>query len=274
MPALLAELRAGPDCRGGTSSISLCTSSFAPPSVSAGNGGSTRLPALRNVHIGTIQCSDGRTPEQPQRAIQVGAQYLDSPRDPCFAGCCEAVSIGAPAEHRASAEADRLGDVGAAADPAIHQDLDLPIYRRDHLRQGPQRGRHAVQLPATVIGDGDRSRAFIDGTTGIVTGQHAFDDDRATPAVPDPAQIRPRNRGARQGGVDIEKWHRPVAGNDDVRERPETPVEQEAHEPCWAVEYLRKEGDLRQQIAADKLLHSVPVVALPDPGDRCVDGND
>jgi hypothetical protein len=34
---------------------------------------SARLPALRDVHIGTIQGRDGRTPEQPQRAIQVGA---------------------------------------------------------------------------------------------------------------------------------------------------------------------------------------------------------
>src|SRR5262249_40133954 len=80
--------------------------------------------------------------------------------------------------------------------------------------------------------------------------------------------------GTRQGGVDIEKWHRPVAGNDDVRERPETAIEQEVHEPSWAGEYLRKEGNLRKQIAADKLLHSVPVVALADSGDRCVDGND
>src|SRR5262249_46247271 len=126
----------------------------------------------------------------------------------------------------------------------------------------------------TVIGDGDRSRAFIDGATGIITCQHAFDNDRSTPTVPDPAKIRPRHRGTRQGGVDIEKWHRPLAGNDDVRERPETAVEQEAHEPSWAGEHLRKEGNLRQQIAADKLLHSVPLVALSDSRDRCVDGTD
>src|ERR1700719_129462 len=39
------------------------------------------VPAPRNIHIRTIQLGDGRATEQPQSAIEVGAQNFDSAID-------------------------------------------------------------------------------------------------------------------------------------------------------------------------------------------------
>jgi hypothetical protein len=81
-----------------------------------------------------------------------------------------------------------------------------------NLRQGSQRGRNAVQLPAAMIRDGDRRCPFIDGPTRVVARQDSLHDDRTAPAVTDPTQVGPRHRGARQGGVDVDERHRPLAG--------------------------------------------------------------
>jgi len=43
----------------------------------------------------------------------------------------------------------------------------------DDLRQRPQRGRDAVELAATVVGDHERLGPFVDGATRVVARQHA-----------------------------------------------------------------------------------------------------
>src|SRR4029453_8920602 len=123
----------------------------------------TPFPRLGDGNVGTIEGGNGWTPEQPQRAVQIGTQHLDRALDPAlpvgwtpeqpqgavqlgtqdpdpaldpgFTGCGQAVGIGTATEHGAGAEANRLDDVGAPANTPVHQDLDLSIHRGDHLRQ-------------------------------------------------------------------------------------------------------------------------------------------
>jgi hypothetical protein len=137
-----------------------------------------------------------------------------------------------------------------------------------------QRGRSTVELSAAVIRHGDRRDALIDRPSRIVAGEDALGDDRPTPALADPAKVRPRHRGARQRGVDVEEWHRPLAGDHDVRERPETAIAQEAEEPARMREDVRQERQLLQHAAADQRLHAVAVIALAQARDGRVDRDD
>src|SRR6266566_6279752 len=120
----------------------------------------------------------------------------------------------------------------------------------------------------------NRGNSFIDGTPSVIAGQDAFDDDRAGPQITNPTQVCPRHRGGRERGIDIDKWHRPLAWDDDVRERRQTAVTQETDQPSRMGQYLRKKRDLLQQAPADELFHPVAVVALTESGDGGVDGHD
>src|SRR5262247_1873281 len=86
-------------------------------------------PASRDVHVRTVQGGDGRTAEQPQRAVQIGAQYLDGACDPGLPGCGEAVGVSATTEHDVRAEAQGLDDVGAPSNASVHPDLELTGHR-------------------------------------------------------------------------------------------------------------------------------------------------
>src|SRR5207249_4337607 len=187
--------------------------------------GSTPLPALWDIHVGTIQGGNGWTTEQLEGTLQISAQYLNCSRDPCFARCGKAIGIGAPTENRASPETNRLDDIGAPANASVHQDLDLTVYRCHHLWQGSQRGRHAVQLPAAMVRNRNRCNAFVNGTTSVVACEDPFDNDRTTPKVADPRQVCPGHGRTLECGIDIDERHRPRAGNDNVRERRKTAVE-------------------------------------------------
>src|SRR6266404_8571759 len=145
------------------------------------------VPALRNIHIRTIKFGDGRATEQPQSAVEVGAQDFDGAIDAGFSGSGEAVGVGASAEHGFRAEAEGLDDVGAPANASVHQDFGLSVDGLDHLRQGPQRRGNAIELAAAMIGNGNCRRALIDGATRIVPSEDAFDYDRAAPRFANPA---------------------------------------------------------------------------------------
>ena len=63
----------------------------------------------------------------------------------------KSIGVSPSDQHRASAEANRLCDIAAAAHAAIHQDFDLAADRFHDLRQRMQRGRDAVQLASAVV---------------------------------------------------------------------------------------------------------------------------
>ena len=51
----------------------------------------------------------------------------------------EPISVRTAHQNRARTQADCFHDIAAAADPAIHQHLDLAFYRGDHFGKRAQR---------------------------------------------------------------------------------------------------------------------------------------
>ena len=115
----------------------------------------------------------GGAAEQAQRQRQLVAQELEDVPHAVLACRREAEDRRAAGEHRACAQRERLGDVGAAADAAVEIDLDPSGDRVDHLRQRVERRRSSVELAAAVVRDDDRRRAVLDRQLGVLGG-----DDR------------------------------------------------------------------------------------------------
>ena len=125
-----------------------------------------------------------------------------------------------------------------------------------------------------MIGDGNCGGAFIDGAARVVSGEDAFDDDRAAPQFANPAEVAPGHGGLGEGGGDIHERHGAFAGDHDVGERGQTAIEQKTREPSRAREDLRKKRKFFEHTAADEFLHAVAVIALADSGDGGIDGDD
>src|SRR5438876_12274344 len=82
--------------------------------------GSTPLPALWDIHVGTIQGGNGWTTEQLEGTLQVSEQYLNCSRDPCVARSCKAIGICTPTEDRSGPEPNCLDYVSAQANAPVH----------------------------------------------------------------------------------------------------------------------------------------------------------
>ena len=73
-----------------------------------------------------------------------------------------------PDQHGPGAERQRLQDVHAAADAAVHQDLQPVARRRDHLGERVERRGRAVELAAAVVRDDDARGAGLRGADRVV----------------------------------------------------------------------------------------------------------
>src|SRR5712692_4497344 len=68
-----------------------------------------------------------------------------------------------PAEpHALRPERDRLDDVGAAHEAAVHHDSGAPRDRRYHLGQHVERAAPMIELPPTVVGHVDDLDAVLE----------------------------------------------------------------------------------------------------------------
>jgi len=228
---------------------------------------------LWNIHIRAIEFGDGCATEEPQRAVEVGAQNCDGAINAGFSGSGEAIGVGATTEHGASAERKGLDDVSAAANASIQKDFDLPVDGLDDLGQGAQGRGNAIELAAAMIGDGDGRGALIDGAERIVCGEDALDDNRTAPQFANPVEIAPGDGGFGEGGCNIDERHGTFARDHDVGERRDASIAQKTHEPTRAREDLREEGKFFERAAADEFLHSVAEIALADPGNGGIDGD-
>ena len=113
------------------------------PGLSVPGGGSGR--------VRSVQRSHRRTAEQRERANQIRTQDVDGARHAGTAGRRESVAIGPADEHRTSAQAQRLDDIAAAADAAVHQHLNAVSNRRNDFGKHANGCGHAVQLPSSMV---------------------------------------------------------------------------------------------------------------------------
>src|SRR3546814_1148849 len=102
---------------------------------------------------------------------------------------------GAADHDRLGAEGDGLHDVAAAADAAVHDDLDPVADRVGDEREGPDGGRGGVEVVATVVRDADGAVAGVDRAPRVVDAHDALEHERTVPLLAQPAQVVPARRG-------------------------------------------------------------------------------
>ena len=92
----------------------------------------------------SLRSREGGTAHQPERDVEVGDKVVEDVADALFAVEREAVDVGTADQDGARTEAERLHDVGPAADAAVHE--------HGHVgRDGPDDARQRIE-------GGDRSR--------------------------------------------------------------------------------------------------------------------
>src|ERR1700756_1946954 len=107
----------------------------------------------------------------------------------------------------------------------------------------------------------------------IVCREDAFDDNRAFPERTNPAHVIPGECFTLHRSVRVTNSQGTCFGADDIGHVGKATVEEKLHQPTWASENLRYEGDLRPDIAAQQLLHSITQLALPVSDDARINGN-
>ena len=139
-------------------------------------------------------CAEQREPE-----LDLVAQQLQHVADTVLAACCKPVEGGSAGQRRLRAERQRLQHVAAAADPAVDERLGAATDRVDHLGQRVERGRDAVQLPATVIRDDHSRRTVLAGELRVLGGEDPLDDERQAAHAAQPLQVAPGERAVGDG---------------------------------------------------------------------------
>ncbi len=115
--------------------------------------------------------------------------------------------------------ATAFDDVAAAADPAVHDDLDVVAHRLDHRRQSADGRRCSVEVVAAVVGHRDCGGAAVDGAPGVVHPGDALDHERTAPLLAQPRQIRPSGRRCLHPfAVKTEEGRRGIARIGNVRD--------------------------------------------------------
>src|SRR5699024_1275561 len=101
----------------------------------------------------------------------------DVEADPFFPAAVDGSDKGAGDHRGVGAQGQRLEDVGAGADAAVHQDFGAAaVEGRDDLGQDFSGGGALVQDTPAVVGHDDRRRAGLLGFEGALDGHDALDD--------------------------------------------------------------------------------------------------
>src|SRR5579863_1953753 len=91
------------------------------------------LPGLRQVNVRSVQLTDRWAAEQHERALDIGFQDGDSARDAALSASRQPVAVSAADQYSLCAHADRLHDIGPAADASIDENLGLPANGFQHF---------------------------------------------------------------------------------------------------------------------------------------------
>jgi protein TonB len=97
-------------------------------------------------------------------------------------------------EHRRGAKRQRLENIGATPDPAIHQHGNRAVDCFCYCWQQADGGRNGVERPATVIGDDDGAGTRVNCLPCIRRVKNAFHDYRQGGVAAQPVHIGPAGR--------------------------------------------------------------------------------
>src|SRR5262245_65599903 len=129
--------------------------------------------------------------------MRLDAQELERALDARLAERAEAPDVGPADAHGGRPHAQRLDDVGAAAETGIDQDRHASVHGLDDLWQSVDGGAAGILAACAAIGDDDRVDAVVSGEHGTLPGQDALDDDlhlggdaKALELVPGPSRGR------------------------------------------------------------------------------------
>jgi hypothetical protein len=112
--------------------------------------------------------------------------------------------------------ADGLCNVGAAANASVHPNFDPAVHCLYYFGQGSQRSRNSIELPSAMIRNRDCRCAFVDCRRASSPVNTPFTTIGPRQASRIQLQVRPRDRGFRQGCRHIDQRHRPFARDDYI----------------------------------------------------------
>ncbi|RDW66565.1 hypothetical protein BP6252_10200 [Coleophoma cylindrospora] len=102
---------------------------------------------------------------------------------------CQSPNRGSPDPAALCSQGDGLEDIRPIPKPAVDMDSDLAVGRLDTLRQGVDRSRRLIQLPAPVVADHNPIAAVLPRQQHILRREDALDPDLHRGAAPQPGDV-------------------------------------------------------------------------------------
>ena len=139
----------------------------------------------------------------PTCCMMVRSSMRNSSRTRSTPGLTEraqAPDIGPADADGGGAHAQRLGNIGAAAETAVDQDRHSAAHHCDDLRQGVDRRASAVLAPGAVVRDDDAVQASLGGELRVLVREDPFDQELHVGRVAHPLDGVPGHGGGLDAG--------------------------------------------------------------------------
>src|SRR5215831_6438545 len=147
-----------------------------PLSDSVREPASRPLGPSRPSHHSRREMLDGRRTDLLHDAQQLGPQQLQHALDASLAEGAEAPDIGPSDADRGRAHAQRLADIGAAAETGVHQDRDAAVDGFDNLGERINGGTAGVFAAGAVVRDDDGVIAVVGRQLRVFPGKQSLYD--------------------------------------------------------------------------------------------------
>ncbi len=136
---------------------------------------------------------DGRRAHLLHDAHQFGPQQLQDALDAGLAEGAEPPDVGPSDADRGRAHAQRLADVGAAAEAGVNQDRDAAVDSFDDFRQRIDGGAAGVFAAGAMVRHDDAVIAVVGRELRVFPGQQPLDDDFHLGDVAQALEVVPRH---------------------------------------------------------------------------------
>ena len=159
------------------------------PEIAAGHAPAPRGTPWRDVR--PVEFAGRRDADQGHRLVDFVTQDAQHVLDALLAVHGQTVDVGASDQDRPGSERERLDDIAAAPNPAVHQHLGPVTDGVDDGRQRLEPARRRPELAAAVVRHDHAFGAELDRAHRVLRPHDALDVHRALPVVADPGQIVP-----------------------------------------------------------------------------------